>query len=154
MKAGVVVKRRATHQVKNSLNHRNARGGTAVVEFVLVAGAFFMILFTAVEFCNLCNIRNTANNAAYEAARRVVIPGASTETAELEAQRIMNIVGVNVLTVTVTPEVITEDTREVTVRVEIPYARNAIVMPMFTGDVVVTSEATLATERYDGMSGG
>ena len=124
-----------------------------MVEFVLVAGTFFMLLFTAIEFCNLCNIRNTANNAAYEAARKIVIPGADTETAELEARRIMNIVGANVLTVTVTPETITQETREVTVRIEIPYEQNAIVVPMFTGDVRVTSEVTLTTERYDGMSG-
>jgi Flp pilus assembly protein TadG len=135
-------------------NRRADRTGVATVEFVLVASAFFMILFAAIEFCVLCNIRNTANNAAYEAARKLVIPGANAETGRTEAQRIMNIIGAGNMTVTVIPETITYDTKEVTVRLEIPYARNAILMPTFTGDVTVTSEVTLATERYDGMSGG
>ena len=63
----------------------------------------------------------------------------------------MAIVGVNDLAVRVTPAVITESTQQITVNVDIPYARNAVFTPWFVGNVTLKSYCTLATERYDGI---
>ncbi|MEZ6126074.1 MAG: TadE/TadG family type IV pilus assembly protein [Planctomycetaceae bacterium] len=138
-------------------SHRNRRPsrrrGATIVEFAFVAPVFFTLLFAAIEFASLSTIRNTCNNAAYEGARKLVIPGAVADTGKTEAERIMGIVGVDTLTVTVTPSVIDDTTTSVTVRVEVPYADNAMFVPIFTGNVTLTAEVTLKTERYDGFPG-
>ena len=84
----------------------------------------------------------------------LVIPGADVALGIAEAERILGIIGVDNLTVTVTPNVITNTTREVTVNIFIPYDDNAIFVPMFTGGLVITSSTTLATERYNGIAAG
>ncbi|MCA9047569.1 MAG: pilus assembly protein [Planctomycetaceae bacterium] len=133
--------------------HAERRGAT-IVEFAIVAPVFFMLLFAGIEFALLSQIRSTAHNAAYEAARMLVIPGADAAAGITEAERIMAIVGVDTLTVTVTPGTITDDTHEVTVNVSVPYASNAVFTPFFTGSVVLNSSVTLATERYSGIVAG
>ncbi|MEZ6062966.1 MAG: TadE/TadG family type IV pilus assembly protein [Planctomycetaceae bacterium] len=132
-------------------SRQKSRKGTTAVEFTLVAIPFFIFLFAGIEFANMNNIRNTANNAAYEGCRKLVVPGAVAATGEAEARRIMSIVGANNLNVTVTPAVITDATREVTVRITLSFAANSILIPRWMSSANVTSEVTLATERYDGI---
>lgn len=57
----------------------NANRGVTAVEFTLVAPVFFLMLFAAMEFAVAGTIRSTANNAAYEAARLLVVPGANSQ---------------------------------------------------------------------------
>jgi len=128
-----------------------SRRGATVVEFAVVAPIFFILLFAGIEFGILSTIRSTSHNAAYEGARKLVIPGADVANGIAEAERIMGIIGVDNLTVTVTPNVITNNTREVTVNISIPYGDNAVFVPMFTGGLTINSNTTLATERYDGI---
>ncbi|APZ91344.1 TadE/TadG family type IV pilus assembly protein [Fuerstiella marisgermanici] len=125
-----------------------------MVEFVVVAPVFFLLLFAGIEFAVLGTIRSTANNAAYEGARKLVIPGAVASDGITEATRIMGIVGVNNLTVTTTPTVIDETTQDVTVNVSIPYDNNAVFVPWFAGGLVINASSTLKTERYGGISAG
>ena len=127
-----------------------ANRGVTVVEFTLVAPVFFVLLFAAMEFAVAGTIRSTANNAAYEAARQIVVPGASPQQGTDEAERIMSIVGVRSLTVDVSPAVIDETTLQVTVDIAIPYSENAFFTPWFMGDVTIRSTCTLNTERSDG----
>ncbi len=127
------------------------RRGTTMVEFAVVAPVFFIFMFAAMEFAHLNTLRNTAHNAAYEAARAAVIPGANQAKAEAEAQRILAAVGTRQFDITVTS--ITDASEEVTVTIDIPYADNAIMIPWFTGSVNIHSETTLKTERYTGIPG-
>ena len=129
----------------------HGRRGATMVEFVVVVPVFFLVLFAGLEFSSLGTIRATANNAAYEAGRKLVIPGAVASEGVTEAKRIMSIIGVDTLTVNVTPSVITATTKNVTVDISIPYASNAVITPFFTGGVTVNSSITMSTERYDGM---
>ncbi len=123
-----------------------------MVEFAVVAPVFFLLLFAGIEFAVLGTIRSTANNAAYEGARKLVIPGAVASDGITEANRIMGIVGVSNLTVTTTPAVIDETTQDVTVNVSIPYDSNAVFVPWFAGGLVINSSSTLKTERYGGIA--
>ena len=116
-----------------------------------MAPIFFLLIFAGIEFATIGTIRSTSHNAAYEAARKIVIPGADANDASTEAKRIMAIVGVNSMTVTVTPSVITNETQEVTVALSVPYSENAVFTPWFAGDVVLQSSITMKTERNDGV---
>ena len=136
-------------QTKKTETRADRRGATAV-EFVIICPIFFLLLFAALEFATVGTIRSTANNAAYEAARLIVVPGASRQTGIDEAERIMAIVGVRNLNVSVTPAVIDMTTQDVTVDVRVPYAQNAVFTPWFVGNVTIQSTCTLKAERYDG----
>ena len=123
------------------------RHGAAAVEFALVAPVFFLVLFGLFEFAWLNVIRHTADTAAYEASRAVIVPGATAADAVARADRILRTVGARGATVTIRPTTITPETTSVTVEVEVPMRVNAIVTPRFTGQTVLRSQSTLRTER-------
>ena len=53
---------------------QNQRTGVTTVEFAIVLPLFILFLVLAFEFGRLNIIRHTADNAAYEAARHVMVP--------------------------------------------------------------------------------
>ena len=110
---------------KNRRRATSRRGATAV-EFALTAPIFFLFLLAAFEFGWLNVIRHTADNAAYEAARTAMVPGATAAEATAKANSILNIVGARGATVTVTPATMTTDTDEVTVAIDIPMNSNGL----------------------------
>jgi len=123
------------------------RRGAATVEFAVVGSLFFMTILAMFEFGRLNIIRHTADNAAYEAARQCMVPGATVREAEDIALRMMNVVGTRDTSVTVTPAVIGPDTDEITVTVQVPMNRNALVAARFSGSKTIQSTVTLRTER-------
>src|SRR3954464_4606430 len=98
----------------------HARGGAVAVEFAITAPIFFLFLLAAFEFGWLNVIRHTADNAAYEAARSVIVPGTSAAEATAKATSILNIVGARGAKIKITPNNITSSTTQVTVAVDIP----------------------------------
>ena len=60
---------------------RHRRRGVTTVEFALVLPILFTFFIGMIEFTRLSNLRHAADNAAYEAARCVVVPGATTAEA-------------------------------------------------------------------------
>jgi Flp pilus assembly protein TadG len=127
---------------------RNRRGAAAV-EFAITAPIFFLFLLAAFEFGWMNVLRHTADNAAYEAARAAMVPGATAADATTKANSILKIVRARNAKVTITPSVITTSTKSVTVDVDIPMSSNALVLPRFTSKTVLHSESTLRTERPD-----
>jgi Flp pilus assembly protein TadG len=121
---------------------RNRRTAAVTVEFAIAAPILFLFVFTSVEFSRVNMIRNAIENAAYEGARRGVLPGASTANCESMAQEILDIAGINESTITVTPLVIQTSTVEVTVSVELPLAPNGYITPSYylgkTLQVIIT----------------
>src|SRR3978361_967173 len=109
-----------------------ARRGVAVVEFALTAPIFFLFVLAAFEFGWTNVLRHTADNAAYEAARAAMVPGATAAEATAKANSILGIVRAKNAKVTVTPSVITPSTTEITVDVDVPMGSNALVLPRFT----------------------
>ncbi|MEM9187186.1 MAG: TadE family protein [Planctomycetota bacterium] len=128
---------------------RPRRAGAAAVEFAIVAPVFFLILFAMFEFSRVNVLRHTADNAAYEAARKAIVPGASADGVTAEADRIMSIVGARGVRVTVDPPTLGVDTRRVTVSVEVPMSQNSLIVSRFTNSAVLRSESTLRTERVE-----
>src|SRR3954470_17250186 len=96
---------------------RELRNGAVAVEFAITAPIFFLFLLAAFEFGWLNVMRHTADNAAYEAARTVVVPGATAAEATAKATSILNVVGARGATISITPSNITNSTTEVTVAV-------------------------------------
>lgn len=137
---------------KRNGQHRNqrlreTRRGAAAVEFAIVAPIFFLFLLAAFEFGWLNVMRHTADNAAYEAARAAMVPGATAADASAKAAAILNVVGARGAQVNITPSNITNSTTEVTVSVDLPMASNGLILPRFTGNTTLHSASTLRTER-------
>jgi Flp pilus assembly protein TadG len=133
----------------DSKRQYNSRRGAAAVEFAVTAPIFFLFLLASFEFGWMNVIRHTADNAAYEAARTAMVPGATAAEAKAKANALLNIVGARSAKVTVNPTVIDENTKEVTVVVDIPLKSNGLITPRFTSKTVLHSESTLKTERAD-----
>jgi Flp pilus assembly protein TadG len=134
------------HRRVSYASHKQRRGAAAV-EFALTAPIFFLFLLSAFEFGWLNVMRHTADNAAYEAARTAIVPGASADEARTKANRLLRIVGTRGAQITVTPNPVTTQTKQVTVAIEIPMRRNGLVVPRFTKQTTIRSSSTLRTER-------
>src|SRR5215207_9956967 len=126
---------------------RVLRTGAVAVEFAITAPIFFLFLLASFEFGWLNVMRHTADNAAYEAARAVMVPGATAAEATAKANSILNVVGARAAKINITPSNITNATTEVTVAIDIPMKSNGLITPRFTGKTTLHSESTLKTER-------
>ncbi len=118
-----------------------------MVEFSLVLPVFLLILFAGFEFSRICLVRNAAHNAAYQATRRVMVPGATVADANAEATRLLSIFGVNSFTLTVTPTPITLESDRVTVSIAIPASQCGWITPRFTNSLTIRAGSTLFAER-------
>jgi Flp pilus assembly protein TadG len=121
--------------------------GAAAVEFAIVAPIFFVLVIAAFEFGRLNVIRHTADNAAYEAARRAMVPGATAAEASTEAQRILRTVGTRGAKVSVTPATLGPEVDRITVTVDVPMNENGWITPRFTRSTTIRATSTLRTER-------
>src|SRR6478736_4804790 len=92
------------------LHRRGPRNGAVAVEFAITAPIFFLFLLAAFEFGWLNVMRHTADNAAYEAARTVLVPGATAAEATAKATSILNVVGARGAKISITPANITTST--------------------------------------------
>jgi Flp pilus assembly protein TadG len=131
---------------------RRDRRGATLVEFALVAQVFFLLVFICIEFCRLCLIQNLAQDAAYYAARRAMVPGATVAEAQLEANRVLGMVGTRGAQVLINGNnILNEESDEITVQITVPIDENGLFVPKFTANLDFTATATMRTERYDGF---
>jgi Flp pilus assembly protein TadG len=137
------------HAEKTGVRNRRLRKGATVVEFAITVPILFLTLFAAIEFSRVNTIRHSVANAAYEGARCGIVPGATETDARGAATDIMTAVCVRDAVVTVNPSVITADTSEISVTIDVPLDQNGWVTPKFFAGGVLTGSCTLARERYE-----
>ena len=135
------ISRRQTKEIR-----RSSRRGAAAVEFALTAPILFMLLFAALEFGRMNMIRETVNNAAYEAARSCIVPGATNAEGVSAANAILQSIGVINSTVQVQPATITDTTPSVTATITVPYNSNMWVTPLYSKDGSATATCTLTRD--------
>lgn len=126
------------------------RKGALTVEFALTAPVVFTLFFGCVELSRMNMIRNTSNNAAFEAARTVIVPGAQSSQAVSAAQTLMQAIGVQNAAVDITPSAITSQTTSVTVSISTPLTSNLYVSPLFLKGKTINSTCTMALENLSG----
>lgn len=131
---------------------RNRKGATAV-EFALVAPLFLLVLFACFEFGKISMVEAIAENAAFRAARDVVVLGATIDESIEEAAGRLAVLGVRNADITVEPSndgavqtEIDDATDTIAVQISIPMADNFIVAG-FLNDFVLEREAVIRTER-------
>lgn len=120
------------------------RRGATTVEFAIVVPIIFAMFLGTIEMTRLNFIRHSASNAAYEGARKAIVPGASTSDASTEALRLMRAVGVgNGVTANVT-----STTDSMTVTVLVPVNQNSWGVAKFSSGMVISQSCTLTRESF------
>ncbi len=95
----------------------------------------FLLLFGCYEVARANSLLHAAENAAYEAARIGIVPGATADRCKAQAEFVLQAMGVSKFNVTVTPGKIDRRTESVTVEIDVPLKGNALIAPMFFGSV-------------------
>ena len=128
------------------------REGTTMVEYALIMPFFIMLCVACLEFARLSMMRNLAQDAAYYAARTAMVPGASVDEAQAEANRILAYLGTSNATVTINDgNPLDDDTQVIEVTVTVPLDENTLMFPVFAEGMTFESSARMRTERYDGF---
>jgi len=124
----------------------NARRGTVMVEFAVVAPLLFLFLFAGFEFCRVAMIRHTVDNAIYEGARRGIIPGGTSAEVTAEAERVLSTIGLTTFSLNVSPALIDDTVDEITVRLTVPLDANTFVPAQYFIGQEITRELTMRRE--------
>jgi len=125
---------------------KSNRRGAASVEFAIAFPVLLMVVFGSVEFSRIAMLRHTANHAAHIAARRAIIPGATSQDVIAAGEKHLQSIGVKGAVINVSPDNITLDTKAVEVTVNFPVSENSLVVPEFVSGHVIGTCA-MVTER-------
>ena len=128
---------------------RDQRRGVTTVEFAIISNVLFLMIFACIEFARVNMVRNLSNDAAYFAARTVMVPGATTDEAIDEVDRIMSSMLSNGYSVSV--DEMNDESSHVSVTVTVDLTEVALFTPMFFTNQSLSSTARLRTERYNGF---
>ena len=123
-----------------------SRRGAAAVEFAMTAPILFMVLFAALELGRMSMLRQTVSNAAYEAVRTCIVPGATNAEGVAAARGVLASVGATGYTITVTPATITDTTPSVTAEVAVPFSTNMWVTPLFSKNGSASATCTMSRD--------
>lgn len=140
------------HLRKRAVSRRRQaeqRTGAAIVEFAIVANVLFVMVLTCMEFARMNMVRNMVQDAAYFAARHVIVPGATEAEGIAEADRIMSSLLASGYTIDISP--LDFGATEVTVTVSVDLDHVALFVPMFIQNATIESTARVKTERYEGF---
>ncbi|HEY6564702.1 MAG TPA: TadE/TadG family type IV pilus assembly protein, partial [Pirellulaceae bacterium] len=151
---------RAAGPPRGGIRHR--RRGAAMLEFAIVAQVLFFTILACIEFTRVVMVQAIAEDAAYEAARHVVVPGATIAEAQSKATSLLNTLRVTASSIQVqayegtsSQTAINEDTTEVRVTVTIPVSNISLFTPRWVmGNRTIVKRSRLFTERYDGYYDG
>ncbi|MDA1230300.1 MAG: TadE/TadG family type IV pilus assembly protein [Planctomycetota bacterium] len=118
------------------------RTGTVTVEFAIVAPLIFLLFLGGLELTALNFARQTAGNACYEAARKLIIPGGTVAQAQAEGMRQMSIVGLG----TGASVTVVNSTTSVTATVSIPARNVSWGLMRFSTNYTLKQTCTLTKE--------
>ena len=134
---------------RSARRNRSHRRGANLVEFAFVLPVLLLFIFAGIELARVNMIRNTIENAAYEGARRGIVPGATADDCRGETQSLLDIVGITNATVDVEPEVIEDETDMITVTVQVPISlTNGYVTAQWFQGKTLRSSVALPREMY------
>jgi Flp pilus assembly protein TadG len=122
------------------------RRGATLVEFAICLPVLLVMVLGSVELCRLNMLRHGATQAAYEAARRGMVPGATAAQVRTTASDLLNALMVSGYTVDISPSTISQTTPQVTVTITVPLAQNSWVAPYFCTASTMVRSFTIVRE--------
>jgi Flp pilus assembly protein TadG len=122
------------------------RSGATTAELAVVLPIFVLMLFAFFELGHGLMISSIVENAAYEGARRGVVPGATQETAQQVAEDIAIASSLRSPRVQVDTISLTDRVRGITVTVDASMAENGIFLGPFLGNTTISRSTTMIYE--------
>lgn len=122
------------------------RHGVLTVEMAICIPIVFLILLGALEFARMNMLRNSIDNAAYEGARRGVVPGATAGDCMNTALSVLTAIGARNASVSVAPPLIDDNTTQVTVTISVPLSSNSWGPARFLSGATLRSVSTKSRE--------
>lgn len=104
---------------------KEQRKGASAVEFALVFPLVLMFFTGLIAFSQAILLRDTAQHAAYEGARKGMTIDATNEEVVAETIEFLRVMRIKNPSVQVTPAIITSTTENVSVTIRIPFRDNA-----------------------------
>ncbi len=129
---------------------KKRRLGAATVEVAFTLPILFLIIFAGWEVCRINTIQNTLENAAYEAARESMLPGAQFAQVQAKAVEVLDALAINNPTLTMNPTTITQNTEDVTITITAPIAENSLGVVKFFTNGTLSTTMTLSRELQPG----
>lgn len=137
-----------TGSVCPAQRHPARRRGVLSVEMALAMPAMLLLLFASYEIARANMLHHAAENAAYEAARAGVVPGATVSACQAQAAGCLRAMGVRNFQVRVTPSTIRRDTPQIDVEVEVPLSGNTTFAPFFLGGTTFRGQCAMQREAF------
>ena len=129
-------------EVMMKQRRKEQRRGVTAVEFAIVAPLILTLFLGAIELTRLNFLRHTAANAAYEAARTCVVPGATVAEGIAEANRLLQAMGAgNQADIQVVPS-----PDSILVTVTIPVSQNSWALGRFSKNFNLVQSCQLRRE--------
>ena len=130
------------------------RRGTTAVEFAMTAPILFLIFFASLEFSRYNMIQQTANNAAFEATRKCILPGYAATDGRTTGLNVLSQASISSGTVTiydadantVISSTIPTTTQRIKATVSVPLSSNLWVRPLYLGSGTITKSFTLTCD--------
>jgi Flp pilus assembly protein TadG len=123
--------------------------GVAAVEFAVTVPILFAFLFAALEFGRYNMIQQAANNAAYEAARQCILPGATVANGQTAGLNVLTMACITGGSVTITPNPILNTTTQVTATVTVPVSSNLWTRAVFCTATSTSRSCTMTCDWVD-----
>ncbi len=101
------------------------RQGTVAVEFAIVLPVILITFFGLLSLSRTVILRDVAEHAAYEGARKGVVVNSTAEECRAKALEFLDHFGVQDAVVTVEPAVLAFSTTHITVTVDVPFSSNS-----------------------------
>ena len=120
---------------------KSSRNGATTVEFAVVAPVIFLMFLGCLEMSNLNFVPNMANDAAFQVARRAIIPGADVDAAISDSKDVMGVAGIKQVKIATS-----ETTDEFSVTVSVPMDANTWGLSRFVSGKSVVHKCVLSKQ--------
>ncbi|MFC1758282.1 TadE family protein [Planctomycetota bacterium] len=148
--------------MNRSRRRKSDRKGAQLVEFTIVSMVMFPLIFASLEFVRVGMLESMAENAAYSAARHIMVPGATKAEAIAQANSVMGRIGAKGVTIDIEAKdkngtaqaEIDDSTARIKVYVEVPLSQNSFALAHFTGNKTLSATSSMRFESYDGYYDG
>jgi Flp pilus assembly protein TadG len=124
------------------------RRGATTVEMALTLPILFLLLFGGYELSRANMIMHTCEAAAYEGARVGIVPGATAAEAQTAAEGVLRTTGIKNATIEVNPSNLANASETIAVTIEVAFADNTLLAPLFVGDLRLVRTCELLRESF------
>ena len=126
---------------------RTRRTGATAVEFALTFPIVLTFFFGMLVITQAFTLRDTVQHAAYEGVRKGLLLNSTAQDCKDAVNEFASAMRVRGVSTEVTPSVLSNTTKKITVKVDVPMNKNSwVVVPFMPKNWMLSAEVTLTRE--------